>query len=357
MIRQLILLIIATLSTTTGFAQGELDFSPSTWDFGDIREENGRVRHTFTGVNRTEKPLVILDVVTSCGCTAPEFSRKPIPPGGRTQIVVTFDPTDRPGLFTKKLGVYSSERIKVAELTIRGNVEPRPHSIEELYPIATSGGLRLNSTLCAFTYLYPGREVHSSVGYVNTSDRPVRLELRPRTQSGLLKINAPHTIAPGEQGEIDFGYLIPAQTPRYGTIRDALEIFVDGKSDRTILAAHGIGIDMPSGTKDRAAKAAISENMLKFGAVKHDGPIRHLPFELRNTGGSDLIVRAVECGEGIGTTLRPGTRIRPGESFSAEATLDPSQRDYGLLSDHIVLIANDPERPMRRLRITALVEQ
>ncbi len=357
MTKRLISFIIATLSITTCFAQAGLDFSPSTWDFGDIREENGRVSHTFTGVNRTEKPLVILDVVATCGCTVPEFSRKPIPPGGRTQIVVTFDPDNRPGLFTKKLGVYSSERRKIAELTIRGNVEPRPRSIEELYPIATTGGLRLNSTLCAFTYLYPGREVHSSVGYVNTSDRPLRLELRPRTQSGLLRVNAPQTIAPGERGEIDLGYLIPAQEPRYGTIRDALEIFVDGKTDRTILAAHGIGIDPPSGAKDRAPKAVISENMLKFGAVKHDGPIRRLPFTLRNTGHSDLIVRAVECGEGLGTTLRAGMRIRPGESFDAEATLDPSKRDYGLTTDYIVLIANDPERPMRRLRITALVEQ
>lgn len=355
--KRIISFIIATLCAATGFAQTDLEFSPSVWDFGEIREENGRVSHTFTGENRTDKPLVILDVVASCGCTVPQFSRKPIAPGDRTQITVTFDPADRPGIFTKKLGVYSSDRRKIAELTIRGRVEPRPRSIEELYPVATLGGLRLNTTLCAFSYLYPGREVHSAVEFVNTGDRPLQLELRPRIRSGLLRVNCPQTIAPGQQGSIDLGYLIPEQAPRYGTIRDALEIFVDGRSDRTTIAAHGIGIDPPSGAKDRAPKAVISENMLKFGAVKRSAPIRRLSFGLENTGGGDLIIRAVECGEGIGSTLRPGIRIRPGESFEAQITLDPSKRDYGLMTDHVVVITNDPERPMRRLRITARIEQ
>ncbi|MFR6415865.1 MAG: DUF1573 domain-containing protein [Alistipes shahii] len=64
---------------------------PDTWDFGTIRESDGRVSHTFTGVNRGDKPLVILDVVTSCGCTVPEFSRQPDHPrAARRRITVTL---------------------------------------------------------------------------------------------------------------------------------------------------------------------------------------------------------------------------------------------------------------------------
>ena len=105
------------------------------------------------------------------------------------------------------------------------------------------GGLRLASTLNAFSYIYPGRQVQAAIGYANTSKRPVRLELRPETTSGALRTNYPKQIAPGERGEINFTYLIPADKPRYGTVRDALEVLIDGRSNGTTLVTHGIGVD------------------------------------------------------------------------------------------------------------------
>ena len=38
-------------------------------------------------------------------------------------------------------------------------------------------------------------------------------------------------IAPGEQGSINVAYLIPEADPRYGTLRDALEVRVDGRTN------------------------------------------------------------------------------------------------------------------------------
>ena len=127
---RVIFLILLTLCALTASAQEHLSFRPDTWDFGTIREEQGRVSHTFTGENRSERPVVILDVVTSCGCTVPQFSRKPVLPGEKTQITVTFDPANRPGTFSKELGIYSSERRRIATLTVRGNVTPRPRSMD-----------------------------------------------------------------------------------------------------------------------------------------------------------------------------------------------------------------------------------
>ena len=134
--------ILLLLCSTIAYAQDGLVFEPAVWDFGEIREADGPVSHTFTGENRSGKPLVILDVVTSCGCTVPRFSKQPILSGGKTEITVTYDPTNRPGVFSKELTVYSSDRKKIATLTVHGTVTPRPKSIEELYPIDAGGGLR-----------------------------------------------------------------------------------------------------------------------------------------------------------------------------------------------------------------------
>lgn len=355
--KRFISLILLILSASAAFAQQKLLFTPSEWDFGSVREEDGRVTHTFTGENRGDKPLVILDVVTTCGCTVPAFSKQPILPGGKTRITVTFDPENRPGSFTKQLSVYSSDREKVAVLTIRGEVTPRPKSIEELYPVAAGEGLRLSGTLCAFSYIYSGVPKQMSIGYVNTSDRPLRLELRPQVASGLLAVDAPQSIAPGERGEIGLGYRMGPQSPRYGTIRDVLEPVVDGRSTGLALVVHGIGADNPADTpEERAPKSEISGNIVKFGPVKRTDASRTQEFTLSNTGRGDLIVRAVECGGHVGVSLASGARIAPGRSLRVEVRLDPRGADFGPLTDRVVLITNDPLRPMRRLRVTAIVE-
>lgn len=356
--KRVISLILLALCALTAPAQERLTFQPAEWDFGTIRESDGRVSHTFTGVNRSDTPLVILDVVTTCGCTVPDFSKKPILPGEKTQVTVTYDPANRPGAFTKELWVYSSEKRKIATLTIQGSVTPRQKSVEELYPVNAGGGLRLAATLNAFSYIYQGQQVQGTIGYANTSKRPVRLELRPETTSGLLRSDYPKQVAPGEQGEINFSYLIPADKPRYGTVRDAQTVVVDGRSNGTTIVTHGIGVDpQPADATQKAPKADFSENILKFGPVKHAGPVRKMHFMLSNTGDADLIVRAVE-GEGrVATTFAPGRKIAPGDSLRCEILLDPRTQDYGVLTEHLVVVTNDPVRPMRRIRVTAIIEE
>lgn len=356
--KQIISLILLMLCTARGFAQEPLVFDTPTWDFGMIREVDGRVSHTFTGENRGDRPLVILDVVTSCGCTVPSFSQRPILPGQKTQITVTYDPTNRPGRFDKSLTVYSSQRQKIATLNVVGQVVPRPKSIEELYPVDAGGGLRLTTTLNAFAYIRAGQSVQGAFGCINTSRRAIRLELRPEYASGLLRIDAPETLSPGERTSINVAYLNPAAQPRYGTIRDALELLVDGRTNGTVLVTHGIGVDADAGADEKAApRSEVSENILKFGSVKRSEPLRRLAFTLSNSGTADLIVRAVE-GEGhVATTLRPEIRIAPGGSFRAEVMLDPAAQDYGVMSEHLVVVTNDPVRPMRRIRVTAIIEE
>lgn len=357
--RRHILLTLLALCAFATAAQAQLVFTPDTWDFGTIRETDGRVSHTFTGENRGNTPVVILDVVTTCGCTVPQFTKRPIRPGEKTTVKVTFDPANRPGAFTKELGVYSSERKKVATLTIRGNVTPRMKSTEELYPVDAGGGLRLSTTLNAFSYIRPGQQVQSAIGYANTSGKTIRLELRPLESSGLLTVTAPREIAPGEQGSINVAYLIPETDPRYGTLRDALEVRVDGRTNGTAIVTHDIGIDRAeAGTGGQnAPKAQIIENIIKFGPVKHGAPRQERTFTLSNTGSAELVVRAVETNGRIATTLVPGQRIPAGSSFTARVSVDPGEQDFGVLTDFVMIVTNDPLRPMRRLRVTAIIEE
>lgn len=352
--------ILCVLCATAASAQESLTFDPAVWDFGSIEEADGPVSHTFTGRNVSDRPLVILDVTTTCGCTVPRFSRQPVLPNAETQITVSYDPANRPGAFERTLWIYSSERKRIATLTVRGHVVPRKKSIEELYPVDAGNGLRLTSTLCAFTYIYPGVRMQSAIGCINTSDHPIAIELRPdpEIRSGLLQAEAPQRLAPGARGQINLAYLIPAAAPRYGTLRDALELYVDGRSRGVTIVAHGIGADNPAEMpEERAPRSEVSTNVLKFGTVRHGAPMQTLPLVLSNTGRGELIVRAVECGKALSTSLEAGMKIPAGGSRTVEVLLDPREADYGARSSFLLLITNDPVRPMRRIRATAVVEE
>lgn len=353
------LCIALILCALSAFSQDGLRFDPDTWDFGTIREADGKVTHVFTGTNRTDRPIVILDVVASCGCTVPSFSKKPILPGRTTEIRVTYDPTDRPGAFTKKLAVYSSDRRKIAQLTIAGEVQPREKSTEELYPVDAGGGLRLTAATLPLSYVYIGRRTQSAVGYANVTSRTLTLELRNENPGEPLEVHAPRTIAPGERGEIGLGFYVPADKPRYGTLKAVLTPVIDGRDAEVRLLVHGIAVDAPaaSGANRPAPKLEIPKNIVKFGPVKRTDAGQRRSLPLANEGTAPLVVRAVELPAGVGCSLRGGERIAPGATATMELTLDPSGRDYGPLSAHLLLITDDPARPMRRIRITAVVEE
>ncbi|MCC8094410.1 MAG: DUF1573 domain-containing protein [Tannerellaceae bacterium] len=124
--KQIIFIFMAMFLTIGSLAAQDnavISVKESTHDFGEIIESNGPVSHTFVVENTGDMPLVITRVVTSCGCTTPEWTKEPIAPGKSGNIAVTFDPKGRPGPFSKTISVYSNGKSGSYILTIRGDVK------------------------------------------------------------------------------------------------------------------------------------------------------------------------------------------------------------------------------------------
>lgn len=77
---------------------------------------------SFTLRNVGERPLIIYDVVTSCGCTAAKFEKAPIKPGNETEITVTYT-ADEAGVFNKSITVYANTGDSPIKLRIKGEVK------------------------------------------------------------------------------------------------------------------------------------------------------------------------------------------------------------------------------------------
>lgn len=124
--KQIIFIFMAIL-LATGMASAQqkavISAEQTSYDFGTIKEANGKISHTFQIKNQGDMPLVITRVIASCGCTTPEWTKEPIAPGKTGDIKVTYDPAGRPGPFTKTISVYSNGKTGSFVLTIRGKVE------------------------------------------------------------------------------------------------------------------------------------------------------------------------------------------------------------------------------------------
>lgn len=77
---------------------------------------------SFTLRNKGDRPLIIYDVVTSCGCTAAKFEKAPIKPGKETAITVTYT-ADEAGVFNKSITVYANTDDSPIKLRIKGEVK------------------------------------------------------------------------------------------------------------------------------------------------------------------------------------------------------------------------------------------
>ncbi|NBJ06507.1 DUF1573 domain-containing protein [Alistipes sp. Z76] len=333
-------------------------FDHEKWNFGDVAEDGGKVEHAFVFTNVSSKPVVVLDVVSGCGCTTPSYSRKPVMRGEKGEIVVSFDPMNRPGHFSKGISVQISGATEPVTLLVEGVVTPRVKSTEELYPFDMGGGVRFDSNFRAFAYVGRGERVEESIGWINTSGRDVRLSFEELERSGMLRIEAPRMLKAGEKGAIVIAYEVPSDSDRYGTLSDVLGVDIDGRRARTMLSVHAIAVDRHDTAADdmSSPKGELSKKFIKFGDVKHGRTVADASVELTNIGDNELVIRAVEWqSKALKCSLKAGDRVAAGGKTVVKFTLDTSEVDYGVWVDRVRIITDDPSRPMQTLRVTAVV--
>ncbi len=84
-----------------------LTFEKNTHDFGDIFQGDN-VEQVFKFTNTGNEPLIITNIQVTCGCTAPEWPRNPIPPGGKGEIKIGFNSAGKMGRQNKTVKVISN---------------------------------------------------------------------------------------------------------------------------------------------------------------------------------------------------------------------------------------------------------
>ena len=101
-----------------------LTFEDSYHNFESV-VQGDTVDYVFEFTYKGDRPLVISNVLTSCGCTASEWPRSHISPGSKGIIKVTFNSNGKFGHQRKIITVLSNASNNRIELIIEAFVLPK----------------------------------------------------------------------------------------------------------------------------------------------------------------------------------------------------------------------------------------
>ncbi|GJM27803.1 MAG: hypothetical protein DHS20C17_04380 [Cyclobacteriaceae bacterium] len=102
----------------------EITFAENAKNFGDITQGDV-VEHTFKFENTGNQPLIISNVLVTCGCTATNWPRDPILAGKSSEITVRFDSKGKNGAQNKIITVVSNAVNPREKVSIKSNVLPK----------------------------------------------------------------------------------------------------------------------------------------------------------------------------------------------------------------------------------------
>ena len=355
------LLFPILISGLSLFGQPMMKVSDSEHDFGTFKEEAGRQTYDFVVTNTGNAPLVIQNIVASCGCTTPEWTREPIPAGGKGKITAIYDPQGRPGQFNKTLSVYTNSKPEVVVLSIKGQVIPHEKTIEEQYTFPV-GGIRFESNQLAFTNIKKTQKKIRVMQVINTSSEPIKVEFDQVPPHLTLKVS-PEILKPGQKGLVE-GTYDATKNNSWGNVFDIIKVKLNGvvqeKSTEIFYVSANLVEDFSSLSKEDLANAPVFKvetPTIDLGTMPGSTP-KEAEFKFTNEGKRDLIIRNVKstCGCTAIVQGQQGIGIRPGQSSSIKAVFN-SGGYKGKVTKLIYVYTNDPKNSEVVLVLNANVEQ
>lgn len=337
------------LLSAVAFSQPKMQLLTSEHDFGIFKEEAGRQTFNFIVTNTGDSALFIVDVVPSCGCTTPEWTKSPIPPKGQGKVTAIYDPAGRPGPFTKTLTVHTNAKPEVSVLIIKGEVQQKEKTIADLFPFAVDS-LRFESQAMSFTNVKKTEKKIRVMQIINTSKRPLKVEFVGMQQDLLLppylqmKAN-PETLKPGQKGLVEATF-DANKNPNWGNQTDLVKVRMNGVVNTTqyYYISANLVEDFSGLSKAELENAPVfklASTTVDIGTMAQ-GTSKDVEFKYKNEGKRDLNIRLVKPSCGCTAVQQGSMVIKPGQESSIKGSFNSSGYT-GKVTKAIYVYTDDPK--------------
>ena len=352
------LLITVLLLSSALFTNSQtIVFDRTDHNWGNIHEEKGKVDATFYFTNAGSTPLVLTQVIPSCGCTATEYTTDSVKPNQSGFVKAIFDPDHKRGQFNKTITIMSNGQPSVLLLSIAGNVIARPKGPEDWYPTKL-GGLRFNTNYFNFNTVKNNAKGSYTATIYNESDKTIHI-LGFEGRSYCKFIPEKMEIGPKQaiklSGEFD-GKL-------YGDLGDDFQQWTMTTDDeenpkKTIYVSAFVEQYFPKLSKKDSLLAPhvyFAITKFDFGQIMDSSKVTTV-FHCKNTGKKNLELLRVKSSCGCTLGKPDKTLLKPGETTNIVVTYNPAGRE-GEDEKTVTIISNDPYNQTVVLKIAASVRK
>ena len=361
-------LTIALLAITAliAAAQPETTWLERQHDFGVFLEQDGKVTCQMRVVNTGDEPLLIIKAQAGCGCTAINFPEAPIQPGDTAAVSITYNPSDRPGQFTKQALIFTNTTPKRTMLEITGNVIPTDATLNKQYPLQ-AGSLRISQGNIPMGELVKGKNKTEFLSAYNASTDTILVSVRG-AQPHIRPAIVPDTVPPARVTALTVHYL-SGNAPLWGLNVDTLSLScqplgeltsaIPGTTDVHVMAQV---IESFEGLTDqqRANAPVLSVDCgdrLSFDTLVAGQTIKRT-FTITNKGKDPLSIRRLWVPDGEGVTLKINRQeIKRGKTATVTVTIDTTKQSGDMLNVPLTLMTNDPDRPRTTIRLVGIIDK
>lgn len=335
--------------------EGDAVFDKLVHDFGDVSMDDGPLTCTFTVTNNGTEPLVLFEVVSSCGCTDVTWTREPLQPGKSGTISATFKNEDGPFPFDKTLTVYISGQRKPVILRLRGTVHEKKKSLSELYGAQKLGDFGLKARDYKAGVLKQGLTVSETATVANLGKKPLKVEFTEVSEH--LKLNiSPNPIPAGSTATLVF--TIEAAPGLYGKhTYTAVPVLNGRKASAPLSVWSTTRENFDKWTDEERNNGAIpvfENSTANFGIVKAGDPVE-VTFNCSNRGKSTFHIYQADPEDSALKVLEI-TDCEPGGKGLVRVSLNTSAVEKGEAVIMLTLTTNSPLRPVVNLFVAGQIQ-
>jgi len=347
---------IVSISSTFGQLAEPLFFKEKTHDFGELVENEGHADYEFVFTNSSNRPVKIISVQASCGCTTPGWTKESIAPGTTGFIKASFDPKGRPGYFNKSLTVMTDLSVTPIMLQIKGTVVDKL-TIKDEALTAANGNLKLKNSSFSMGKVFVNKEATSADFEVANEGKEV-IEFSEVVAPQHILVTPPKSLQPGERGVIKLNYDAKAKK-QYGFQVDNIELKTNDTTNpvKAFPVYATIEEYFPALTAEELTKApqlVMDRYEVNFFRVKKGVEVDN-PVTFRNKGKKNLELRYIQSNCTCVVTSADKQVLKPGESATISVKFLTEGRS-GSQNKAITVYSNDPRNPVQRVTITGHIE-
>lgn len=349
------LLIVFCLSVQYSLAQlaDPIVFTEKTHDFGSVKSDGGSVSTEFTFVNKSGRPVKVLTVQPSCGCTTPEWTRDPVADGKTGVIKAIFDPRGKIGFFNKAITVTTDYSSTPITLAIKGNVVGG--SANEEFEVTNGALLSKVSTFNIGKIFINKENGYKSFDIKNGGKTD--LTFGTITAPPYIVVQTPPKLKAGESGIILIQYNAQKKNS-YGFVSDNIEINTNDavqpvKAFSVFATIEEYFPALTAKTIEEAPVLKLENADIKFGEMAQTSTLNQ-SVVIRNTGKSTLSIRALQPNCTCITADAESKEIKPGASSTIKISFAPKGRP-GIQNKSIAVYSNDPQNPVQRITLAGNV--